>query len=70
MDGFRQEFGWDCPPSNDDSSCVPRSQHDIDKDQGLINGLFGIGACMYVILQEQVIIQRTTIESEMKDEFC
>ena len=44
MDGFEQQFGWEC--ASDDLSCVPKSQEQIDQDQGLINGLFGVGACL------------------------
>ena len=44
MDGFRQHFGWDCAPGND--TCVPASESEINKDQGLINGLFGAGAAL------------------------
>lgn len=44
MDGFRIHFGWDC--AADDPDCVPKSQAEIDRDQGLINGLFGAGATL------------------------
>ena len=42
MDGFRLHFGWDC--AEGDTACVPASQDEIDRDQGVINGLFGAGA--------------------------
>jgi hypothetical protein len=44
MDGFKIYFGWECVPG--DVDCVPASDKDINKDQGLINGLFGTGAAM------------------------
>lgn len=42
MDGFREHFKWDCPPGALD--CVAATQSEIDRDKGLINGLFGLGA--------------------------
>lgn len=30
----------------DDPSCVPKTQSQIDIDEGLINGLFGVGAAI------------------------
>jgi hypothetical protein len=30
----------------DDPSCVPKTQSQIDTEQGLINGLFGTGAAI------------------------
>jgi MFS family permease len=42
MKGFQLHFGWTCAP--DDLTCVPATQHDINLDKGLINGLFGVGA--------------------------
>lgn len=44
MEGFRTYFGWDCPEN--DVTCVPATQSEIDTDQGLVNGLFGAGAAM------------------------
>jgi len=44
MPGFREHFGWDC--AADDPSCVPKTQSQIDTEQGLINGLFGTGAAI------------------------
>lgn len=46
MEGFRKHFGWDCP--SDVSNCIPASSREISTDKGLINGLFGAGAAMYV----------------------
>ena len=48
MDGFKLHFGWTCAP--DDVDCVPSSQADQDRDMGLINGLFGIGATFGALL--------------------
>lgn len=42
MEGFRNHFGWSCPA--DALDCVAATQGEIDRDQGLINGLFGAGA--------------------------
>ncbi|GKY92305.1 glucose import [Mayamaea pseudoterrestris] len=47
MKGFRVHFGWDCDPS--DTSCVPATQREIDRDQGMINGMFGLGATIGAI---------------------
>ena len=44
MDGFKIHFGWECVP--DDLDCVPAPESEINKDQGLINGLFGAGAAL------------------------
>ena len=46
MDGFKEHFGWTCPvdePLNV-TGCTNATQSEIDRDQGLINGLFGVGA--------------------------
>jgi MFS family permease len=48
MEGFQLHFGWTCAP--DDFECVPATQHEIDLDKGLINGLFGIGATFGALL--------------------
>lgn len=42
MDGFRLHFGWDC--AEGDLHCTPATTSEIDRDKGLINGLFGVGA--------------------------
>jgi sugar porter (SP) family MFS transporter len=47
MDSFQEHFGWTCAP--DDTSCVPATQQEISRDQGLINGLFGFGATIGAI---------------------
>eukprot|EP00934_Nitzschia_sp_Nitz4_P004462 Nitzschia sp. Nitz4//scaffold2_size372955//4151//5861//NITZ4_000349-RA/size372955-snap-gene-0.0-mRNA-1//1//CDS//3329546554//4452//frame0 len=52
MDGFRFQFGWDCPEGAVD--CQPATQSQIDVDQGLINGLFGAGAAIGAILAPKV----------------
>lgn len=44
MDGFREHFEWDCPEGALDCTEAPAST--IDKDKGLINGFFGIGAAV------------------------
>jgi hypothetical protein len=46
MEGFKIHFGWEC--ASDDPDCVPASSQEISRDQGLINGLLGAGAAMYV----------------------
>ncbi len=48
MDGFQEHFGWTC--ALDDVDCSPATQNEIDIDKGLINGLFGIGACFGAFL--------------------
>ncbi|KAG7373796.1 sugar transporter [Nitzschia inconspicua] len=48
MDGFKIHFGWECAPDN--VGCVPASHEEINKDQGLINGLFGTGAAIGAIV--------------------
>jgi SP family sugar:H+ symporter-like MFS transporter len=48
MDGFQRHFGWECAPGNLD--CTPASDGEIDRDKGLINGLFGVGATFGAIL--------------------
>jgi len=47
MTGFEEQFGWSCAANATD--CVPAPQSVIDKDQGLINGLFGVGATIGAI---------------------
>jgi sugar porter (SP) family MFS transporter len=47
MEGFQLHFGWEC--AEGDVSCVPATQNEIDRDQGLINGLFGAGATIGAI---------------------
>lgn len=48
MSGFRQHFGWDCPP--DVFDCVDATQAQEDLEKGLINGLFGAGAAFGALL--------------------
>jgi SP family sugar:H+ symporter-like MFS transporter len=48
MDGFQRHFGWECAP--DDLDCTAASDGEIDRDKGLINGLFGMGATFGAIL--------------------
>jgi SP family sugar:H+ symporter-like MFS transporter len=48
MDGFQRHFGWECAPS--DLDCTPASTGEIDRDKGLINGLFGVGATFGAII--------------------
>ena len=43
MTGFQEHFGW-C-----ESNCTAAQVHEIDRDQGLINGLFGAGATIGAI---------------------
>lgn len=43
MTGFQEHFGW-CQ-----SNCTAAEVHQIDRDQGLINGLFGAGATIGAI---------------------
>jgi len=47
MDGFKEHFGWEC--AIDDIGCTPASEGEMDRDKGLINGLFGIGATIGAI---------------------
>lgn len=47
MTGFKIHFGWECAP--DDPDCVPATTEEITRDQGLINGLFGVGAALGAI---------------------
>ncbi|CAB9496242.1 Facilitated trehalose transporter Tret1 [Seminavis robusta] len=42
MEGFELHFGWKCVEG--DLECTPATTSEIDRDKGLINGLFGIGA--------------------------
>ena len=42
MTGFKEHFGWECAP--DAVDCTNATAHTINMDQGLINGLFGVGA--------------------------
>lgn len=44
MEGFQQHFGWECAPEAVD--CSNATAHTINMDQGLINGLFGVGATL------------------------
>lgn len=48
MDGFQRHFGWECAP--DDFDCTPASEGIMDRDKGLINGLFGLGATFGAIV--------------------
>lgn len=43
MTGFTNHFHWTCPP---DAlvDCIPATSAEINRDKGLINGLFGAGA--------------------------
>lgn len=53
MDGFKQHFGWEC--AEGDLNCAPASQDAIDKDKGLINGLFGVGAAIGALMNNYFI---------------
>jgi hypothetical protein len=50
MVGFQEEFGWRCPgadaPYTDYGDCVAKTVGQVDREKGLINGLFGAGAAM------------------------
>jgi hypothetical protein len=50
MVGFQEQFGWRCPgadaPHTDYGDCVAKTVGQIDREKGLINGLFGAGAAM------------------------
>lgn len=48
MTGFQEHFGWKC--AQDDLDCVPKTEDQIQIDQGLINGLFGAGATVGAIM--------------------
>jgi len=52
MDGFKIHFGWEC--ADDDPDCVPATDDEINKDQGLINGLFGTGAAIGAMVAPKV----------------
>mmetsp|Transcript_16196 Transcript_16196/g.18652 ORF Transcript_16196/g.18652 Transcript_16196/m.18652 type:complete len:502 (-) Transcript_16196:125-1630(-) len=53
MDGFKEHFGWECAPGAD-PSCMPASESIIDRDKGLINGLFGTGAAIGAMISPPV----------------
>lgn len=53
MDGFKEHFGWECAPGAD-PSCMPASEAIIDRDKGLINGLFGTGAAIGAMISPPV----------------
>ncbi|CAB9530155.1 Facilitated trehalose transporter Tret1 [Seminavis robusta] len=55
MDGFQYHFNWKC--AHDDIGCVGASQGTMDRDKGLINGLFGIGAAIGALLNSRLAEQ-------------
>ena len=52
MDGFQEHFGWEC--AADSIDCMPATEAEKDRDKGLINGLFGIGATFGAILNPYI----------------
>ena len=48
MEGFRVHFKWDCAEGAID--CIPATAGEIDRDKGLINGLFGVGAAIGALI--------------------
>ena len=52
MDGFRHHFKWECP--EDAIDCTDASDGTIDRDKGLINGLFGVGATVGALINSYV----------------
>ena len=48
MNGFRHHFKWECP--EDAIDCTDASDGTIDRDKGLINGLFGVGATVGALI--------------------
>jgi SP family sugar:H+ symporter-like MFS transporter len=52
MDGFQEHFGWEC--AADSIGCTPATEGIKDRDRGLINGLFGIGATIGAILNPTI----------------
>jgi SP family sugar:H+ symporter-like MFS transporter len=52
MDGFQEHFGWEC--AADSINCTPATEGEKDRDKGLINGLFGVGATIGAIINPYV----------------
>jgi SP family sugar:H+ symporter-like MFS transporter len=52
MDGFQEHFGWEC--AVDSIDCTPATEGEKDRDKGLINGLFGVGATIGAIMNPYI----------------
>ena len=52
MQGFRLHFGWDCP--QDDPTCTPATVGMMNRDKGMINGMFGLGATFGAIMNPYI----------------
>jgi SP family sugar:H+ symporter-like MFS transporter len=53
MDGFQEHFGWECG-ADSSIDCIPATEGEKDRDKGLINGLFGVGATIGAIINPYV----------------
>jgi MFS transporter, SP family, sugar:H+ symporter len=51
MTGFKEQFGWECPPS--DLECVPKTKHQIDTERSLITSLMNVGAIIGALVNNR-----------------